>query len=268
MQVEAAAGVVLRASVAGDGEPLVLVHGSFDDLHAWDRVVPLLSDGFRVVAYDRRGHGRSTCPPGQGRIDEDVDDLAAVVGATCGGSAHVAGHSYGATTALLLGARSPQRCRSITVHEPPLFGLLPDGLRRAAAADAARAAELIDSGAVEEGVRHFVTTVGFGPGVWDDVLDDAQRRSFVAHAPTWLDQHRDPSRLAVDVSALAATGVPVTITEGDAGLPHYPPVMEALGTILPDARRAAVEGAGHAPHLTHPERWAALVRETAERSHR
>lgn len=249
----------LHVEVTGAGDHLVLVHGSFDDLHAWDLVVPLLAERFTVVAYDRRGHGRSTCPPGQGRIDDDVADLAAVIDAVAGGRAHVAGHSYGATTALLLGARSPERCRSITVHEPPLFGLLPDDLRRAAAADAAVAAERIEAGDAEAGVRHFVATVGFGPGVWEGVLTEEQRRSFVDHAATWLDQHRDPSRLSVDVSPLAGTGVPVTVTQGDRGLPHYPPAMDALGAILPAARRVVVRGAGHAPHLTHAAEWAALV---------
>jgi alpha-beta hydrolase superfamily lysophospholipase len=72
-------GVELAVQVAGSGPPIVLVHGSLDDHRAWERIVPQLADSHSVVTYDRRGHGGSSCPPGQGRISEDVEDLAGVL---------------------------------------------------------------------------------------------------------------------------------------------------------------------------------------------
>jgi pimeloyl-ACP methyl ester carboxylesterase len=47
---------------AGDGDPLVLVHGSWGDHSNWQGVVPTLTQSFRVVTYDRRGHSRSGRP--------------------------------------------------------------------------------------------------------------------------------------------------------------------------------------------------------------
>lgn len=44
-----------------DGPTVVLVHGWPDTHHLWDGVVPSLVDSFRVISYDTRGHGRSTC---------------------------------------------------------------------------------------------------------------------------------------------------------------------------------------------------------------
>jgi pimeloyl-ACP methyl ester carboxylesterase len=72
-------GVELAVQVAGSGPPIVLVHGSLDDHRAWGRIVPQLADSHVVVTYDRRGHGGSSCPPGQGRISEDVEDRAGVL---------------------------------------------------------------------------------------------------------------------------------------------------------------------------------------------
>ena len=72
-------GVRLHYELQGSGEvPLVLVHGSWDSHHDWDLVVPALSQSFRVLAYDRRGHSQSERPDGQGSVLEDVADLAAL----------------------------------------------------------------------------------------------------------------------------------------------------------------------------------------------
>src|SRR5487761_867765 len=47
----------------GTGQPVVLIHGYPLDGHSWEKQIPALLDaGFRVIAYDRRGFGRSSQP--------------------------------------------------------------------------------------------------------------------------------------------------------------------------------------------------------------
>lgn len=261
-------GVELATWITGDGPTVVLVHGSLDDHRVWDRIVSRLAADFRVVTYDRRGHGASTCPPGQGRIGEDVDDLAGVIEAVGGDKPLVVGHSYGSSTTLLLGAHHPGLSAGLLVHEPPLFTLLADDPATSAlAAEAAehmrRAVAMITAGDVAAGVQHFVDNAAFGPGTWEGLFTDEIRRSCVAHADTWLDQSRDPDRLAVRPELLADYPNPIVISHGSASLPTYEPVARIVADALPRARRHVVEGAGHAPHLSHPAEFAELVRETA-----
>src|SRR5436190_7110039 len=92
-------GTRLHYERNGAGEPLVLVHGSWVDCRVWDAVVPALSKSFEVVAYDRRGHTRSSCPPGQGSVRDDAEDLAALIDHLGVGPAHVAGASLGGSIA-------------------------------------------------------------------------------------------------------------------------------------------------------------------------
>ncbi|QIS20555.1 alpha/beta fold hydrolase [Nocardia terpenica] len=82
-----------------DADTVVLVHGLADTHRAWNRVAPMLADGFHVVAYDVTGHGRSAKPtrPHHYRLDRLADDLYTVLDAVSPHRpAHLAGHGWGA----------------------------------------------------------------------------------------------------------------------------------------------------------------------------
>ena len=117
-------GVDLYYDHTGDGEPLILVHGSWGDHNNWAGVTPLLSPSFQVITYDRRGHSLSDSGRGQGSFAEDASDLEALIEQLGFAPAHVVGNSGGAAIALRLAARRPDLFRTLTVHEPPLLGIL------------------------------------------------------------------------------------------------------------------------------------------------
>lgn len=263
-------GVELAVWITGSGPPVVLVHGSLDDHRVWDRLVPHLTGAHQVVTYDRRGHGESTCPPGQGRISEDVDDLAGLIEALGGDAPLVVGHSFGSSTTLLLGAHHPDLSAGLLVHEPPLFTLLADDpstrhLAEEAGEHMRHAAALISRGDVAEGLQHFVDNAAFGPGTWNGLFTPEIRQTCVDNAETWLDQSRDPDRLAVRPELLTGYPRPIVISHGSASLPTYGPVATMVAAALPGARHHVVAGAGHAPHLSHPADFAGLVLDTARR---
>jgi non-heme chloroperoxidase len=73
-------GTVLRALVAGEGPPVVFVHGYTANVDEWNFVWDkLVSKGFRVIAFDQRGHGDSTLGSAGIGSGPMADDLAAVV---------------------------------------------------------------------------------------------------------------------------------------------------------------------------------------------
>src|SRR5678815_806669 len=78
------------------GDPLILVHGSWTDHHNWDLVIDELSKTFRVLTYDRRGHSQSERLPGQGYVEEDIEDLIGLAEHFNLSPAHIAGNSFGA----------------------------------------------------------------------------------------------------------------------------------------------------------------------------
>jgi pimeloyl-ACP methyl ester carboxylesterase len=258
--------VHLNIGTAGQGPTVVFVHGSWDDHSAWNAVAALLSPAWRVVVYDRRGHGASSVPDGQGRISQDVADLDGVISSCSEAPVHLVGHSYGACVALMYAARQPQRLASVTLHEPPLFGALADSpphaaLHRASKDAMARAAALIEAGEAARGARVFAQEVALVNQAWEDVMDARMRATWVANAATWLDQSRDPERLALSPEMLATSALPVLLTTGTASPPAFEPGVTRLAAATPHATRRSLQGAGHFPQLTHPQAFAQALGE-------
>lgn len=80
--IEARDGTHLYAKSWGDGPPVILIHGWPLSADSWDPVMNALADaGFRAIAYDRRGFGRSQQPSGGYDYDTFADDLADVMAA-------------------------------------------------------------------------------------------------------------------------------------------------------------------------------------------
>jgi pimeloyl-ACP methyl ester carboxylesterase len=119
-------GLDVGYDVVGAGPPLVLLHGATslgkEDFAAQ---LPGMQKGFLVHLPDARGHGRTRWDASQGfEYGWLVDDLTAFVDGLGLDSFHLMGFSMGAMTALMFGARSPERLRSlvvvgITTHREP-----------------------------------------------------------------------------------------------------------------------------------------------------
>ncbi|MER5729895.1 alpha/beta hydrolase [Streptomyces sp. NPDC002138] len=254
----------LYYEVVGEGEPLVFVHGSWSDHTSWQPAIEAdVRASFRVLSYDRRGHGRSEAGTGQGTRRQDEDDLAALIEQLGPAPAHVAGNSFGASTALGLAARRPELFRSITLHEPPLVAIVADDPAAMedmgpAKASIEAALGLLRKGEHEEGARLFVEEVAMGPGTWDR-LPAQVRDTFIHNAPTWLDEQSDPDWAGIDLDALAHLDVPVLLSGGSESPAWLSLILDRLADALPRARRQRLEGAGHIPHVTHPHEYVAAL---------
>jgi pimeloyl-ACP methyl ester carboxylesterase len=253
-------GVSLYYELEGDGEPLALVHGSWGDATSWRFVVPGLAESFRVLAYDRRAHSRSERPDAPGSVDEDGDDLAALLEALELAPAHVVTNSWGGNIALRLATRRPEVFRSLSCHEPPLWSLLDDDpesqeMLQQGTRSLEDVGRRIAEGDHEGAARQFVEEVAFGPGAWENELPAEMRVIVLQNATTFLDELQDPNQLSVDRDALARLEVPVRLTEGSESPPLFPRVIDWLVELIPRAERETINGAAHVPQLTTPERY-------------
>jgi pimeloyl-ACP methyl ester carboxylesterase len=103
-------GVDLYYEVSGTGLPLVLAHGYCTSINLWQHQLPLLTQRYRVIAYDARGHGLSSAPAGKEHytLDHLVADIHALLQHLGVPQAYIAGHSMGGATAAGFAARHPE----------------------------------------------------------------------------------------------------------------------------------------------------------------
>jgi pimeloyl-ACP methyl ester carboxylesterase len=261
-------GVELFFETSGVGEPLVLVHGSWGDHHNWDPVVGPLSESFKVVVYDRRGHSQSERPPGQGSVYEDADDLAALIEVLGLGPAHIVGNSFGSIVALNAAIRHPEAFATVVAHEPPLLRMLAGTRFEPALEEVNRrlgaVIELLEEGKDEAGAERFVETVAWHPGAWENELTAEMRAVFTANAPTFLDEARDADWRQIDLERLGRFDRPALLTKGTTSPPFFGAIVDTIGSVLPNFEPETIEGADHTPHQSTPEQYLDMVRTFVE----
>lgn len=251
-------GVTLSGEEAGEGIPVVLLHG----LTATRRYVVMGSralerSGHRAMAYDARGHGRSSPAPAYGYAE-----LAADLGAVLDGleleRAVLAGSSMGAHTALRFALDEPQRVAAVVLVTPAHDPATADDPDRLARWDA------LAAGLREGGIEGFVAAYGEASDTALRVV--RQRLAEHEHLDAVADAIEQVPRSApfaawADLGALAAPAVVVASRdELDPGHPYA--VAEAYARALPDARLVSEEP-GHSPLAWQGGRVSRVIAELA-----
>jgi pimeloyl-ACP methyl ester carboxylesterase len=108
-------GLRIAFERAGEGPPLVLVHGAVSDCRVWRPQLDALANEFTVVAWDAPGCGKSEDPPESFRLPEYADVLAGLIAALELRPTHVLGHSFGGALVLELALRHPLAVAKLVV---------------------------------------------------------------------------------------------------------------------------------------------------------
>lgn len=258
-RLETVNGVRLNIAESGAGDPLVLVHGSWDDRRVWAAIEDDLARHFHVVSYDRRGHTHSEDSSVPGTRADDETDLARLIELLDLAPANVVANSFGASIALGLATRRPDLFRTLCTHEPPLLNLAPDDPVAAEIGSAVGAVvKLIEAGEGETAAQNFVESFSPEPGAWEQMSYDA-RAAMTANAHTFADEQRDPWWADIDLDALGSIDFPVLLTRGEVSPPVFTTVATRLAEKIPGAEVALIPGADHDPHTSQPRRYVETI---------
>ncbi|MGY2067576.1 alpha/beta fold hydrolase [Blastococcus sp. SYSU DS0619] len=252
---------------AGDGPPLLLLHGIGNNCHTWAGVIDRLARSHTVIAPDLLGHGDSDKPRGDYSIAAYANGMRDLLTVLDIERATVVGHSLGGGIALQFAYQFPERCqRLVLVGSGGLGPELSAGLRAATlpGAELVLTALAGASGPLRAGMR-AVDRLGDLAG-WRRVRDLAEagdallalkdveaRRAFLRTLRGVVDS-RGQAVTALDRLYLA-DAIPMLVIWGDRD-PIVPSVhADTVRALVPNARVEMFPGAGHWAHLDQPERF-------------
>ena len=247
------AAVRVHREISGPSDaPTVVLAGSLGSTHRmWDPQVEALSEHFRVVRYDARGHGESPVPPGSYAIDDLADDLVALLDDIGVERAHLVGLSLGGMTGMRVAVRNPERVDRLVVlcssaHLPPEVWL-----ERAATVRADGVASIAES----------IVDRWFTPA-FSQAHPDVRRAhvDMVAATPSAgyaaccdaiaaMDQRADLASIGAPTLAIAGADDPATPPE------HLREVAEGV----PDGRLLVLDQAAHLANVEQPQQVSAAI---------
>ena len=242
---------------AGTGKPLVLLHAGVADRTMWrEHLEPLAEAGYRAIAPELPGFGEATVTPGAQAPWEDVLRTLKELGID---RAALVGNSFGAAVALRAAAVAPAAvCALVLVSVPPLDTDPSPELAAAWAAEEA-ALERGDLDAAVAAVVEAWTQPGAPTELRERVTSMQRRALEVQVAAGDVDEAADP--LEQHPEALADLRIPVLLAVGEQDMPDFKQATQELAQVLPQARTAVIEGAGHLAPLEAPGEFRRLMLE-------
>jgi pimeloyl-ACP methyl ester carboxylesterase len=265
-RLEDGSELILDGEIAGQGPPVVLLHG----LSATRRNVvqgsrALLRRGYRLIAYDARGHGASS-PGTRYGYPELIEDLEAVLDDLGLERVALVGSSMGAATGMAFAMRHPERVAAVVQITPAYNGAARTGNVDDGAWDA------MATGLEEGGVDAFVEVAqpaGAGEG-WREIAREAVRQRMERHEhPLEVAQalRQMPRSAAWDgLEALRDVETPVLIVASRDEMDHLHPlaIAQEYARLLPNAE-LVVEDEGKSPLAWQGARLSGVIADFFQR---
>ncbi len=253
-------------NIAGQGPPVVLIHGVAGRAAQWDQTVQLLAETHTVVAPDLLGHGDSAKPRGDYSLGAHASGIRDLLVALNVERASVVGHSLGGGIAMQFAYQFPERCERLVLVSSGGLGADVHPLLRAATLPGSEfvlpllahprvldVASVIPRALGRVGLRTRVDLTEMARAYQS--LSNAEARSAFIHT---LRGVIDPTGQRIDASdrLYLSSKMPSLIVWGrrDRIIPveHAQPAHEAMT----GSRLELFDEAGHFPHLDDPLRFA------------
>jgi pimeloyl-ACP methyl ester carboxylesterase len=244
-------GASLYYEVHGDGPALVFAHGAGGNTLIWWQQVPFFARTRRVVTFDHRGFGRSTCAPADFHAREFAGDLRAILDAAGVERAALVCQSMGGWTGLRAAIELPERIACLVLSGTPGGVFTPKVIEAFA-----RIGRL----AADEGIRG-------APALAPDFPAREPALAHLYDQISGLNRGLPPSALAtlgearVEREELAGYAVPTLMISGAHDQLFPPDALKEASAQIPGCRYESFPGAGHSPYFEDAPRFNRLVSE-------
>jgi 3-oxoadipate enol-lactonase len=247
-------GIVLHYQIQGrqEGPTIVFLNSLGSDLRIWQEVVPAFAERFRIVLYDKRGHGLSDAPPAPYTIDDHADDLLALLDHLGVRSAVLVGLSVGGMIAQRLAVRTPERVEALVLCDTAAkIGTLEMWSERISAVELAGIGSIADRILDRWFTQSFRETRVEDFTGWKNMLVRMPAHGYAGTCASVRD-----ADLSADAGRIKA---PTLCVVGDQDGSTPPDLVRQTADLIPGARFAIIRDAGHIPCIEQPAALVALI---------
>lgn len=249
MQIFDTGDVRLHYRVDGpeDGAPVVFSNSLGTDMRLWDPILPLLPKGLRIIRYDKRGHGLSSCPTGpysMGALVTDVERLMDLLGVR---DSVFVGLSIGGMTAQGLAVKRLDLVRAVVLSNTGLKIGTPDMWDERIAAVKSGGIEALADGVME---RWFSAAFRAMPEleVWRNMLVRTEDEGYAGCSAAISGTDFKATTATLRLPALGIAG------SEDGSTP--PDLVREMMDLIPGSKFHLIRQAGHLPCVEQPEEYA------------
>jgi 3-oxoadipate enol-lactonase len=247
-------GIVLHYRVQGQtGAPVLALANSLGtDARIWDDVIAIMAERYRIVSYDKRGHGLSDAPGGDYGLDDHVEDLAGLLDHLQVDRLALAGVSVGGLIAQGFAIRHPERLAGLVLCDTaPKVG---DAAMWNGRIEAVRTRGL---GSIVDMVMERWFTPDYRKGQAEAL---AGWRNMLLRMP--VDGYAGTCAALRDADLrqyVSAIATPTLVVVGDQDLSTPVELVRDTATRISGARFEIIAGSGHIPSIEQPKALAELM---------
>ncbi len=252
-------GAQLYYEEAGNGHPLLLIHGGLVHSSMWDDQFEAFTRHFQVIRFDLRGFGRSSPPAGEYAYHEDARGLLDALSVR---QAHVIGLSMGGKIAIDFALAHPERVTALVPVASALsgYGFSESTVRRIVEAD-----NLLEAGKIAAGVelenRLWVDGPARTPETVDPGVRERVRAMNTANYQRATDEGIELDLEPPAIDRLSEIGVPTLVIAGDQDVPDILAIAERLRRDIAGARLVIISDTAHQLNMEQPDEFNRIVLE-------
>ena len=246
--------VTLHYRIEGDpdGAPIVFANSLGTDFRLWDQIIPYLPDGLKILRFDKRGHGLSSCPAGDYQMSDLIQDTVRLLEALEFRECLFVGLSIGGIIAQGLAASHPHLLRAMVISNtaarigtPQMWQERIDALR------AGGVEALADSVMQRWFSQSFRHQRALELGAWRNMLTRTPLAGYIGCCGALATSDFSASNASLDLPTLAIAG------SEDGSTP--PDLVRATAAMIAGSRFELIDNAGHLPCVEQPAAYARIL---------
>ena len=263
---------------AGEGEPVIFVHGIPTDYRAWSGQIGPFSRKYHVISYSRRlaQPNRNEMNYEKSTIENNSADLVGLIQHLGFSSVHLVGHSYGGFTAAYCASTNPGLILTLTLIEPAVSTMLLKNLKSRwefvgllfAHPSVAFAAARFQRGSLDPSLKAFRES-NFDAALRLNLDGIMNRHGAFEQLPEPVrvmtkENERTVGELMAEVPAFgreeaSKISAPTLLIHGTDSPKVLHAIVDRLGKAIPNSEISTISGAAHFPHIEKPEAFNELV---------